>query len=780
MTQNTSHRRWLRLGAYLLLMWLLVACSPTVLPPSSPLGQPQPENPALLAVRQALAQQLQVDLVTIEGIRVEEKVWPDACLGAAHADEMCAQAQTAGYRITVRINGNDYVYHTNQAGSALRLVTAPQAAIGERVLTWTGSDDRGCQTLDAGTRGVAFGPCTGLLLGVPYPTAMRATDLTEFASRYQSFTAESPAGTVDFVGAGTAVATPAEQRLIGEWARLLYAEAQGGRSDARWGLVFAWQREGGLAGFCDDVRVYLTGDAYITSCKGNQPADRGRVRLDAAQLATVYNWVDTLQSFATGQSDAGVADSMTISTTFTGLGTTIATDADKQAITDLAQTLIAQVNSTANGDDTDAPTIATLNYFSPDGGFAIRYPATAASMENVRPAVDGALAQAANTVAFVNGSPNYALTITWFDLADRTVLRSFVDAYSECAAITGTAGQPFDIGGQAALLFPEAPCGPFTTTYIFTVFELRGYRISIETRSTYADVQATVEPIVASMQFQPPALPGDNLALCPVLAEMMQTFVNPADGYCFLYPMGYVVVNTGEHAVTVVRDSLLNTFDPRVSIEVTDAAGRTLEEVVIQLEADYALPGVTNERILLTVDGVQAVMLDNLPGQDLNRRVAFIKDGRLFNLFFTPLGESGAARAAMEAFYLDVLDSWRFLAAGGAGNGGDPSGNAPIHATGEAIVESIEIRILESDPLQVQAVVRGQLPDACAFIESTGVSAEGTTFRIRMTTAHQPNQRCAAMLTPFEEVVPLGSPQPATGTYDVRINDLVESFTLGN
>jgi len=28
--------------------------------------------------------------------------------------------------------------------------------------------------------------------------------------------------------------------------------------------------------------------------------------------------------------------------------------------------------------------------------------------------------------------------------------------------------------------------------------------------------------------------------------------------------------------------------------------------------------------------------------------------------------------------------------------------------------------------------------------------------------------------------VPLGSPQPATGTYDVRINDLVESFTLGN
>ncbi len=802
MMQNKLHLHWLRLPAYLLLLWLLVACAPTILPSSSPLGQPPTENLAVLNVRQGLTQQLHADLTNVEVVSVEEKMWPDGCLGAPHADELCLQAQTPGYRLTFRVHGNDdYVYHTNQDGSSLRLVAAPDAAFGEPILTWLGSDEIGCQTIEASPDGVAFGPCAGLLMSVPYGLATRQPDLAEFASRYQSFTAETPAGTVDFVGQGTTVATPAEQRMIAAWARLLYWEAQGGRSGASWGLVFAWHRQGGIVGFCDDVTVHLSGEAYVTSCKGNQPEELGRVRLDAAQLATIYNWVDTLQSFESEQRDAAAADSMAIRIVFSGAGTTSVAEVDQQAITDLAQTLIGQVNqSAAGGDGTGESTVETLTYFSPEGGFAIRYPATATSMENVRPSVDGALAQAANTVAFVNGSPNYVLTITWFDLADRTVLRPFIDAYSECAAIVGTEGQPLDIGGHAALLFPEAPCGPFTTTYIFTVVELRGYRISIETMNFYTDVQDAVEAVVTTLQFQPPALPGDEFALCPVLAEMMQTFVNKQEGYCLLYPMDYVAINTGARAVEIVRYSLLNPVDPRVSIVVEDVDGRTLEEVAAQLETDYALPDMPVERHIITMDGVPGVMLDNLFGQDLNRRVAFIYDDRLFSLFFTPLGEPGADRAAMEAFYQDVLGSWRFLDRGVDGGGthtgedtgsdtndntngdisGDGSGNTPIHATGEAIVESIEIRILASEPLQVEAVVRGQLPDACAFIERTSVIAESTTFRIRMTTAHQPNQRCAPMPTPFEEVILLGSPQPPTGTYDVRINDLVETFSLGD
>jgi len=257
---------------------------------------------------------------------------------------------------------------------------------------------------------------------------------------------------------------------------------------------------------------------------------------------------------------------------------------------------------------------AELTYNSGAGGFSLRYPATVTQMSDVRPTVDGVLTPAANTVAFVSEAPSYVLSITWFDLADRTVLRRFVNADRECPVSTATTGQPVDLAGYAALLFPDTPCGPFGATYLFAVVDLRGYRITVESMATYAEVQAAVETLLATLEFQPPQLGA-------------------------------------------------------------------------------ALPAVAAE---------------------------------------------------------------------------------------EPIVESIEVLVLESDPVQVEAVVRGQLPDACSFIERTEVLRAGNTFRIRMTAARQPNQRCAPMLTPFEQVVPLVVPNPATGTYTVQIGEMVEEFTLGD
>lgn len=107
-----------------------------------------------------------------------------------------------------------------------------------------------------------------------------------------------------------------------------------------------------------------------------------------------------------------------------------------------------------------------------------------------------------------------------------------------------------------------------------------------------------------------------------------------------------------------------------------------------------------------------------------------------------------------------------------------PDGNAPISEAGEALVESLEVRILESFPVQVQAVVRGQLPDACVAITNKEVVSAGPTFRIRLTTARQTDRICAQVLMPFEEVVALDVAGLPAGAYDVRINDLVEPFTL--
>jgi inhibitor of cysteine peptidase len=278
---------------------------------------------------------------------------------------------------------------------------------------------------------------------------------------------------VDFVGAGDQVATPAEQRMIAEWARLVALEAQGGRSGASWGLVFAWHREGGIAGFCDDVTVYVSGDAYITSCKGDQPQALGRVRLSSNQLTLIYGWMDTLQPLEVEQRDPATADAMTTRIVFSGAGNAAANESIQREISDLALTLIYQATSDA------APVV-----------------------------------------------------------------------------------QP--------------------------------------------------EPL----------------------------------------PM------------------------PAASAIITTAT-------------------------------------------------------------------------------------------------------LPITDTGEAIIERVEVRIVATDPVQIEAVIRGQLPDSCSFIQDASVGVEGNIFTVRLTTARQLDQRCIQILTPFEQIVRLGSPEPAAGAYEVYVGQVVESFTLG-
>lgn len=117
-------------------------------------------------------------------------------------------------------------------------------------------------------------------------------------------------------------------------------------------------------------------------------------------------------------------------------------------------------------------------------------------------------------------------------------------------------------------------------------------------------------------------------------------------------------------------------------------------------------------------------------------------------------------------------------AAGNMGSGDVGSGDM---GSGETafFVESIEVRILESNPVQVDAVVRGQLADGCTTITGATVEAQEQIFVVTLQTIRPADQMCAQVLTPFEQVVSLGTPDPATGTYEVQAGDVVQSFTLG-
>ncbi|MEZ4861907.1 MAG: SH3 domain-containing protein [Caldilineaceae bacterium] len=507
---------------------------------------------------------------------------------------------------------------------------------------------------------------------------------------------------------------------------------------------------------------------------------------------------------------------------------------------------------------TESPDYESIDYENSVGGFTLQYPASALRLDDAQISVDGALAQMTNTVTIQNNTLNYALTITWFDLTDNTSLSTLVANHSQCAAVTAVDGEPYQLAGNDALFFPDVPCGPFGATYIFTVANGRGYRIIVATTGAYADIRSAVEEVLSTLQFQPPHSREMGPALCPTPTDQSKVLIDGAHGYCLLYPAPYVVVHTDNNTLELVQQSLLNSADPRVSIQVEDAAAQTLAAVADQLVADYTMPGMTAERGSVTVDGVEAIVLDKLPGKDLNRRVVFIRDGWLYSLFFTPLGETDAAQAALENFYQTLLDSWRFLGQtplplpqpesadvmsttvqyiqalvnvnirsgpstdygivgrvaagqfaqvtgvmpndgwwrvrcpdGSIGNcfmtsdptltqATDTSTAAPTlpadSGTDETVIERLETVFVDRAPFDMNAVIYGLLPDACAFVERAITERTGNTFRIQLVTARQPNQRCAPMQTAFEHVVPLGMTELPTGEYTVVIGNLRQSF----
>ncbi|MBP9503262.1 MAG: hypothetical protein KBF17_13965 [Candidatus Promineofilum sp.] len=88
---------------------------------------------------------------------------------------------------------------------------------------------------------------------------------------------------------------------------------------------FEWRRVGGIAGFCDVVTV--RGEtAVVASCRREPAEVVGEVTLTADQSRQVADWVDSLRSFEEVQSDGAVADGLTITLTFTGLGDAAPTD----------------------------------------------------------------------------------------------------------------------------------------------------------------------------------------------------------------------------------------------------------------------------------------------------------------------------------------------------------------------------------------------------------------------------------------------------------------------
>ncbi|NJN94611.1 MAG: hypothetical protein HC875_11200 [Anaerolineales bacterium] len=118
------------------------------------------------------------------------------------------------------------------------------------------------------------------------------------------------------------------------------------------------------------------------------------------------------------------------------------------------------------------------------------------------------------------------------------------------------------------------------------------------------------------------------------------------------------------------------------------------------------------------------------------------------------------------------------------GSGSTIIANAPDPApNNEAVVDTVEVLLLETFPVQANARVRGKFPDGCVTIERISQERSGNTFAATIFTTRQPDAGCIAQLQAFEQVLPLDVSDLAPGTYTVTIrgaNSVSTTFQLSD
>ena len=664
-----------------LILVLLAAC--TALPPAAPGGAtatpaattapgdtPPPGSNAAAAgnMQQLLARQLGLDPAAVRIVSVEPMEWPDSCLGAGGPAESCALVVTPGYKLTFEADGRTYVYHTDPSGYQFRLVTAPEPALGETIIAWTGqAEDGSCREAVFGTEGLAFGRCGGELLGTSYVKQTRQAELVDFAARYASFDAPTPTGTIRFMAQGPTAAAPAEQRMLAEWAWLVQWEAQNG-GPITWSEALAWHREGGIAGFCDDLTIDVTGEATARSCAGGQQVKLGRTHLDAAQLTDLYRWIDSLQPFQVENSDPATADAMTIRLAFNSVGPGQASDADIRAIADFAARVYREIEAEAQAETTQSACPAsteTLQALVNEAhGYCLTYPAEY-KVEKPNPdstlLVIGGLLDASNPRAAIRVEDAGAGGL------EAAVSRMEAD-YS---------GFPFErseatVGGAPAVMLDGLPGQEITRRVLF-VHDGRLYTLDFAPADPTADAFARMETLYRSVLDSFTLLPRDGQVIagqtatsdCLAPTSKTQLLTDDGRGFCLLHPAGFSAAAPNPDEVVLYAGSLQDISHPKLFIQVEEAGGRTAEQVAdaVVAETTAGLPGPAIDRPFgVTIGYEPAARLDGVPGQDLSRQVIAVHDGRAYKLVFVPANEAqGDVYHEMEALYELAVRSFRFL-----------------------------------------------------------------------------------------------------------------------
>lgn len=146
-------------------------------------------------------------------------------------------------------------------------------------------------------------------------------------------------------------------------------------------------------------------------------------------------------------------------------------------------------------------------------------------------------------------------------------------------------------------------------------------------------------------------------------AEGSAVYTNDDIGFCFAYPEtlslrenrpGSIVVDS-----TPQDAEPLAPVPPFALVNVTVDVGQTAGEIAEGYLAD--LEGFEVEQSTTVIGGETAFVLDNVPGQDINRLVIVVHNGVFYELMFSPADPEVEGYEGMLALYDTLTASLTFL-----------------------------------------------------------------------------------------------------------------------
>jgi hypothetical protein len=237
---------------------------------------------------------LPADQITV--ISTESVIWPDGCLGVQRPGMTCTQALVEGYRIILEADGKRYEVRTNETGSMA--VIAEGAEVGsliEAVLMKQLAENLG---LDADSIFVVSNE------PMEFPDACLGVAMSEVMC--------------------AEVLTPGRVVVLeADGVRYEYRVSEDGRRIQPATVALTWARDGGIAGFCDRLTVFLSGEVYGNRCSSQTDGVMGSLAalLTAAERKEFQAWIMKYGSVTLDASDPiGVSDRMTLTLVLYGGG----------------------------------------------------------------------------------------------------------------------------------------------------------------------------------------------------------------------------------------------------------------------------------------------------------------------------------------------------------------------------------------------------------------------------------------------------------------------------